>query len=105
MGETLALTGLDWVWPSISMVGKRLDGVKIDVQGMELEVLRGMRETMRRWRPKIIVEFHKGVDRAPIIELMANCGYRRRGTAIDTTHDDIDSEYQDNCSYVFMARS
>ena len=37
------------------------DIVKIDVEGLELDVLFGMRETIRKYRPKLIVEIH-GMD-------------------------------------------
>lgn len=36
----------------------RIDLVKIDVEGFEHEVLLGARETLRRFRPKLIVEWH-----------------------------------------------
>lgn len=36
----------------------RIDLVKIDVEGFEHEVLLGARETVRRFRPKLIVEWH-----------------------------------------------
>ena len=32
--------------------------VKIDVEGGELDVLRGMTETLRRYKPTLLVEFH-----------------------------------------------
>ncbi|MFN3864731.1 MAG: FkbM family methyltransferase [Erythrobacter sp.] len=37
---------------------KRIDLIKIDVEGFEHEVLKGARETLSRYRPKLIVEWH-----------------------------------------------
>lgn len=36
---------------------ERVDFVKIDVEGHEVEVLKGMTEAMQRWKPSIICEF------------------------------------------------
>ena len=39
-----------------SMISGRVDLLKIDVEGMEMSVLAGSRELIRRWRPLIFVE-------------------------------------------------
>lgn len=36
----------------------RLDAAKIDVEGAELDVLRGAKETLKRLRPRLLVEFN-----------------------------------------------
>jgi FkbM family methyltransferase len=36
----------------------RVDWIKIDVEGQELEVLRGAAETIKKFKPKILVENH-----------------------------------------------
>ena len=38
------------------LAARRVDFVKIDVEGAELNVLAGMNETLSRWRPTIFVE-------------------------------------------------
>ncbi len=48
--------------------------VKIDVEGAELEVLAGMRETIAAHRPAIICELHD--THAAFVEAMEACGYR-----------------------------
>ncbi|MGI8728536.1 MAG: FkbM family methyltransferase [Solirubrobacteraceae bacterium] len=57
------------------------DFIKIDVEGMELDVLRGMRETIARWRPRLFVEIHgvgdqaKRENAANVVALMTEHGY------------------------------
>jgi FkbM family methyltransferase len=48
--------------------------VKIDVEGAELAVLRGMRTTIARHRPAIICELHE--THAEFVAFMEACGYR-----------------------------
>jgi FkbM family methyltransferase len=50
------------------------DVVKIDVEGAELAVLGGMRETIARHRPAIICELHD--THAAFVAFMEACGYR-----------------------------
>ena len=45
--ERIMVARFDWLWPMICGADNRIDGVKIDVQGMETEVLAGMLESLR----------------------------------------------------------
>lgn len=54
---------------------QRVDLVKIDVEGAEVEVLRGMEMTLREQRPVVICEIH-GATRGPCEELLRAAGYR-----------------------------
>jgi FkbM family methyltransferase len=61
---------------------QRLDVVKIDVEGSELDVLLGMRRSLRSLRPRlVIIEVIEenlrrgGCSPAEVLELMADCGY------------------------------
>ncbi|MDC7788250.1 FkbM family methyltransferase [Rhodoplanes sp. TEM] len=68
-GVETRLLALDGLSP------ERLDLLKIDVEGMELEVLKGADETLRRCRPQVIVEAIKS-DEAALRDRLAALGYQ-----------------------------
>jgi FkbM family methyltransferase len=99
--ETVLVARLDWLWPRISGENGRLDGVKIDVQGMELSVLRGMTGLLATYKPALIIELHAGVDRNALLDLIASCGYERKGVPVFRGGNE--SMDRDNQSYSFKA--
>ncbi|MFM9369703.1 FkbM family methyltransferase [Streptomyces sp. Da 82-17] len=57
--------------------GRRVDFVKIDVDGNELPVLRGAAELLERDHPALLVELEARIQpAAPVVELLAAHGYR-----------------------------
>ena len=60
----------------------RVDGMKIDVEGAELSMLRGASRTIEKYRPWIICEVNKkacsmaGYDAAEILRYLVRFGYR-----------------------------
>lgn len=58
-----------------SLALARLDLLKIDVEGMELDVLQGADDTLTRLKPVLIVEAIKA-DRAQIESVLARLNYR-----------------------------
>jgi len=99
--EPVSLIAFDTLWSLLCDGNPAVHGIKIDVQGMEIEVLSGMQDVLKAQRPKLIVEFHTGVDRGKALELLASCGYSEPGTAIDTELQGT-SSYQDDYSYAFL---
>jgi glycosyltransferase involved in cell wall biosynthesis len=74
----------------------RIDVMKIDIEGGELEMLQGAVETIRRWRPVIFIEVNAitsraaGYDHREILRWLEGMGYRcerigRRGKAKPVT--------------------
>jgi FkbM family methyltransferase len=68
----------------------RMDVVKIDVEGAELDVLKGMLQSLRRLQPRVVaVEVYPpylaaaGTSEVAIVELLAGVGYDRERTIGD----------------------
>lgn len=97
--EDIYVIGFDHLWASL---GKRpVHGVKIDVQGMELQVLEGMARTLSDQRPRVVVEFHSGADRERIIELLRNAGYSLPAVPLEPLPTETEATYHDDRSYAF----
>ena len=94
----------EWLWPRICGGDSHIDGVKIDVQGMEIEVLRGMAGVLKIWRPKLALEVHAGVDREALLALLEGCGYARDATPIEPVAGESSPQYLENRSYEFHAK-
>lgn len=101
--DRILIGNFDWIWPQINQNNPTIHGIKIDVQGMELEVLRGMIKTITSIsiRPKLVVEIHRGVCRDEFSTLIMKLGYKQKSISIETkSHVDI-NELEDNRSYYF----
>lgn len=100
----ILVASFDWLWPQIYGASARIDGVKIDVQGMELDVLRGMSTWLRAWKPKLAVEVHSGVDRDALLKLVEDYGYARNAQPIEPMDGETAAAFHDNRSYAFTAQ-
>jgi FkbM family methyltransferase len=98
--EKILVGSLDHLWPSLCNGDGRIHGVKIDVQGMEADVLKGMRQTLLRCAPKLVVEFHRGVDRFHLLDLLKECGYASTAEPID--QESAPDVLADDHSYAFF---
>ncbi|MGH9244424.1 MAG: FkbM family methyltransferase [Acidimicrobiales bacterium] len=78
---------------------ERVGFVKIDVEGHELEVLRGAERTLERWRPTLLVEIEQRLHDEPIegiFDWLRARGYegwvRRRGSWAPLTTFDVERD-------------
>ncbi|MFC2043233.1 FkbM family methyltransferase [Chloroflexota bacterium] len=99
--ETIFLTSLDWLWSQVCGQDRGIDGVKIDVQGMELETIKGMGELLISNKPKLVIEFHEGVDRKMVLNTLVNIGYTRPAIPIEPISGEKVPQFLDNKSYAF----
>jgi FkbM family methyltransferase len=52
------------------------DVIKIDVEGAELEVLKGATDTLRTWHPSVLLEAHSAALEDSCTRLLCDLGYR-----------------------------
>jgi FkbM family methyltransferase len=98
------VASFDWLWPQICGGDSRIDGIKIDVQGMELEVVKGMADLLKVWKPRLALEVHEGVDRQALLAVLEDCGYARDASPIEPVPGETSAQYLDNRSYEFRAK-
>ena len=60
----------------------RVDMIRMDVEGHEVNIFRGWKETLRRYRPMVFVEFHGAIGRHATIDLLKSLGQEGYGRAI-----------------------
>lgn len=78
------MVSLDQAWPMLCRGDDNISGIKIDVQGDEAAVLRGMKATLLAKRPKLIVEYHGNADLDEVLNALESAGYSRTGLDIDS---------------------
>jgi len=100
--ETFMVSRLEWLWPKIAGSDLQIHGIKIDVQGMELQVIDGMQILARKYRPKLLIEIHKGVSRKNLLELLTSIGYLPQGSPVEPLPGEVDPVYADDRTYAFI---
>ncbi len=93
--ETIYCIALDNVWDRLCGPVDTISGIKIDVEGMECEVLRGMMGILRKHKPRLVVEIHKsrGVEIEAIAPILREAGYDPRGCVLEPAPD-LDRNYE-----------
>lgn len=54
---------------------RRVDLIKVDVEGAELPVLAGLTQVLHRDHPVVVFEANAGSDNMGVVELLKSCGY------------------------------
>jgi FkbM family methyltransferase len=90
----------DWAWPRINGGNGAIHGMKIDVQGMEADTLEGMKDTLTRWRPRVVLELHAGVSRDRVLTLLGDLGYTN-AVPIDPVRGEEKPLFLNDHSYAF----
>jgi len=91
----------DWLWPILGGPAAPIHGIKIDIQGMELEALEGMRGMLARWHPHIVIELHAGVSRERVLALLGALGYSTAAEPIEPARGERTPLFLDDRSYAF----
>jgi FkbM family methyltransferase len=99
--ESFLVAPLEWLWPRICGERARFDGVKIDVQGMEVDTLTGMTSLLRKFAPKLVIEVHRGVSRRRLLDLLVSFGYSRASAPVAPAPGETEPQYFDDHSYSF----
>lgn len=99
--EKIICSGFDWLWIMMGGDKEIVSGIKIDVQGMEYSVLQGMKKILKTQRPKLIIEFHSGVDRNIILKYLSEIKYSKSAIPLEPVKGESKPQYYDNKSYLF----
>jgi len=70
----IPLISLDSLF-SLYKVDRKIDGIKIDVDGQELNVLFGMEQLLRQYHPKLVIEVHDSTYNA-VNDFLNKLGYK-----------------------------
>jgi FkbM family methyltransferase len=79
VSEHVAIARLD------DVVGDRVSVIKVDVEGMEPEVLRGATRVLWHDRPRVFAEAHTEDDVARIVAVLRPLGYEATGRVFNAT--------------------
>ena len=93
--EPIYCIALDKLWGTLCGADDTISGMKIDVEGMEGDVLRGMMGLLRKHKPRLVIEVHesRGVHLEALAPALCDAGYDPEGRMIKPAHD-LDKNYE-----------
>jgi len=93
--EAIYCIALDTVWDRLCGPVDTISGIKIDVEGMECEVLRGMMGILRKHKPRLVIEIHKsrGIELETVAPILREAGYDPGGYVLEPASD-LDRNYE-----------
>jgi FkbM family methyltransferase len=108
VSQTVQITTLDRDIAASALPAPDL--IKIDIEGWELEALKGARETLAAYHPALFLEMHgetmreKKRNAAAIVDFLRDMGYQsivhvESGVAITTGNEDLAAEGHLYCQY------
>jgi len=100
-GEVIYEIAFDRIWPRLCDGMDQVSGIKVDVQGAESYVLRGMQETLRKHKPRLVVEYHSYTDLSDLLHALDSVGYSRVGQDIDCPSAPATSQLLHGHNYEF----
>ena len=72
--ETIQVDSIDNIMRDLKI--KRVDLIKMDVMGVELETFKGAKQTLKKSHPKIVFELLKKEDKNEVYEFLARYNYK-----------------------------
>ena len=57
---------------------------------------------LRKFKPKLVIEVHNGVDRDELLRLVESAGYLSHATPIEPIEGEVEAQFVDDHSYVFL---
>ena len=81
---------------------KSLDLIKIDVEGFEIEVLKGAENTIKKFNPKIILETHSTGLKEKSLRFLGNLGYEMAHEGRIVRNDD---SWMDSIQNLFLQKN
>ena len=79
-----------------SQINEKIDSLKIDVEGLEMEVLRGAHKVIEKYHPRIIIETHSLKLKMEVISFLSQFGYSVKHLGRSTFSKNVGMDFVQN---------